>query len=323
LQAEIGDLSAVEVKRSQVLKLPRSVDVTETLKGDSGLRHTFKKRSFFGARRKRLRLRESLEEIASSLVSLSMKTITRTAIHVFIVVVASLSVCRADAPDVFNATLPATVWVLDRDHGYSGSGAVIDLDRRVIVTAAHVVAESQDVTIVFPAWNSSGHLIDDRRVYLRPDNLRVLAARGYATIGHVIAADRVRDLALIQVPRLSRKARALSLASTAADPGETLYVVGHPADRPLWSIALGQLDRIGVSEWSPAGAKTSLRARAVVFYGQVWNGNSGGPVVNSRHELVGVLSSGDRRLTGVAIDASEVTALLGTVRDATTLTVAR
>jgi len=246
-----------------------------------------------------------------------MKAISRNAIRMFtLIIVASTAVCRADAPEVFRATVPATVWVLDSEHGYSGSGAVIDVDRRLIVTAAHVVEGSQNVAIFFPAFNSSGNLIDDRKIYLKDENLRVLRARRYATAGHVVAVNRTRDLALIQVRNLSRTARALSVATTAPQRGEPLYFVGHPAGRPLWSCALGELDRIATSEWNPKGSQQPIQASAVIFYGPVWNGNSGGPVVNARHELVGIVSSGDLRLKGVAIDGREIAALVQSVHDA-------
>jgi S1-C subfamily serine protease len=246
-----------------------------------------------------------------------MQAIHRNTIHVFaLILVAAPAVCRADAPEVFRATLPATVWVVDSVHGYSGSGAVIDMDQRLIVTAAHVVEGSKDVMIFFPAFNSSGKLIDDRKIYLKAENLRVLAARRYETTGHVIAVNRTHDLALIQVRTLSKTARALSLATTAPERGAPLYYVGHPANRPLWSCALGELDRIATFEWTPEGAPEPIHASAVVFFGQVWNGNSGGPVVNARHELVGILSSGDLHLKGVAIDGHEIAALVQTAHNA-------
>ena len=127
---------------------------------------------------------------------------------------------------------------------------------------------------------------------------------GKQLAARVVLFDPGRDVAVLQVPGLANS--PLSFAGPA-DDGDSAVVVGYPKDGPFRA--------------DPARIRQTQRARGPDIYddetvvreiyalrGLVQPGNSGGPLIDTRGRVLGVVfaAAADRRDTGYALTAEEV-----------------
>jgi len=164
-------------------------------------------------------------------------------------------------------------------NGRRGAGAGVLAGAGMVLTNLHVVGRSRSVQV----------LLDDGSSY---------AAR-------VIASDPQVDLALLQIPANGHAAAVFS--ADKPRPGELVYAFGHP-----W----GQRN---VLTGGVLSAVTSLRGRhgevpVLRADVQLAPGNSGGPLLNARGEVIGLnamIFGGDQ---SVAIPASLIKSFLAGAR---------
>ena len=77
----------------------------------------------------------------------------RSFIACFAVAASALTMGQAEANnDIYRKALPSTVWVLAKTDGEtsSGTGVLVDLEKKLIVTNFHVVGEARAAVIFFP-----------------------------------------------------------------------------------------------------------------------------------------------------------------------------
>ncbi len=131
-------------------------------------------------------------------------------------------------------------------------------DRGAVVTCHHVVHSDDQVTIV--AMTRDGKVLPVTRV---------------------IAASAVNDLAIVEVPGL--QVPPLQLAT---DPpiGSEVCVVSHPDGR-YYTLGRGYVTRYSV--YHNEYGRTTLLETSAEFAG----GSSGGPILNDRGAVVGIVSS--------------------------------
>jgi S1-C subfamily serine protease len=223
---------------------------------------------------------------------------------------------RADE-EVYRRTLPATVMVINTagDKPVSGSGVLVDRPRKLVVTNYHVVGEETELVVLFPSYDTEGDLIAERSAYLEtaPD----LRRHGRLTGARVVARNSRCDLALLEVDRLPEDARAVPLAAASPRPGQQVHSIGNPgASDALWLYSRGTVRQVYRKTFVLDGG-FEVRARVVETQSPINSGDSGGPVVNDRGELVAVVQSAyvgrpgkEVRLLSVFIDISEVKDLL-------------
>ncbi len=154
------------------------------------------------------------------------------------------------------STYLATVSIRTPDGG-TGSGSLIS--EGLILTAAHVV------------WCHNGEVCPTARVTFSNGG-------EFTTI--VVRADRSRDLALLGLS-VGVGIRPLALASASPDLFTRVWSFGSPYD---------EAGHVGAGYWS-CMRDTPNRSLRVITGGFTWPGMSGGPVVNSRGALVGVVKS--------------------------------
>ena len=150
--------------------------------------------------------------------------------------------------------------------------------------------------IYFPAPDEKGELIKDRNFYLTSSG--VLKRLGYYTKGHVVARNEKTDLAIIKLDGIPETAREIdwNLTTPATNAGDLVYILGNPGGQDLWRWTLGEY----------------LKDHGDFLHIQsdVFSGNSGGPVLNKRGVLLGIVARSDRHMNALAIPVRDISRLL-------------
>lgn len=224
---------------------------------------------------------------------------------------AAPATAQDDGVRVYQNVLKSTVWVHSNRGSAlaTGSGALIDRPRQLVVTNYHVVGDVDRATVFFPAFRD-GRPVAEKSYY----NQR---ARELGIRGRVVARDRRADLALIQIERVPEGAQALSLAPAPVQPGQTVHSIGNPGrSDALWVYTPGKVRQVYHKRWRAKVDNSILTfdAQVVETDSPTNPGDSGGPLVNDKGELVAVTEGGaiDAQLLSTFVDVSEVQKLLAT-----------
>jgi tetratricopeptide (TPR) repeat protein len=192
------------------------------------------------------------------------------------------------------------------------AGVVVDHARRLVLTTAEAVAKEKTVAVTF-AVEQAGGLVAEAAWYRGQADL--LRRKGALARGVVLAVDARRNLALLEVDRLPDGAGEAVLASQAAAPGDTLHLLGHPARLDvLWAYAPGsvrQRDHVGLAQTGDGPGPAVLLVQAPLA-----DGEGGGPALDERGELVGLVSGkvAPQQQIAHVLDVAEVRAFLAVVR---------
>ncbi|MBY0523527.1 MAG: serine protease [Gemmataceae bacterium] len=232
--------------------------------------------------------------------------------------VAALSLCilltlapavRAadETKGLYQKVLRATCWVKVPGVG-TGSGWVVDLERKLVVTNHHVVENEDKVTIIFPVFKN-GKLVVEKTAYADERGVR----------GKVLDTDVARDLAVIQIiDPLPEGTGELKLAADSAEPSDRVHSIGNPgASDGLWVYTSGTVRQVYKWDWHHLDlakkTKTFRKAKVLQTQAPINSGDSGGPVVDDKGHLVAVTSSSTMRhndqpvqLISTGIDVTEV-----------------
>lgn len=203
-------------------------------------------------------------------------------------------------------SLPAVGYVRADPDGV-GTGVVIDREKRWFVTCRHVVGERKAAEVFFPEV-VSGELNTDPDNYLsRRDELK---KNGRLVKAKVLRTSDELDLALLELDSLPPNTPAIPLADSEVSVGQRVVAVGHRADLPtLWNVSDGVVRQSGklADGYDWQGTLLAKDAPAVLLQLSVEQGDSGGPVLNARGELVAVVSGLRRQATlgaiGIRADA--------------------
>jgi tetratricopeptide (TPR) repeat protein len=211
------------------------------------------------------------------------------------------------AAEIYRRVLRSTAYVEAPGLG-SGTAWVADRGRRLLVTNQHVVGNKDTVLVLFPAYQD-GEVIAERSAYKHRQPVR----------GRVVCTTVEQDLAVIQLDSLPADVQDLPLASRSPSPGEPVYSVGNPgASGALWVFTTGRVRAVYRKRFATQGGQAVVwrYARIVETSSPTNGGDSGGPVVNERGDLVAVTESGNTtaRLVTTFIDVSEVRQFLAEVR---------
>ena len=210
----------------------------------------------------------------------------------------------ADAK-VYEEALKSTTWVLTKTQGKtsSGTGVLVDAEKKLVVTNFHVVGEARTAIIFFPAM-TDGKPNVTRKHYV--DNVRTLGIRG-----RILGVDRKRDLALIQLDKLPEGVQAIPLAAESPKPGEDVESVGNPGSSDaLWIYTSGTVRSVYKKQFRTGAGDHDFMV--VETQSPINTGDSGGPVVNSNGELVAISQaiSPSARLVSYSVDVGEVKTFL-------------
>jgi hypothetical protein len=233
---------------------------------------------------------------------------------------AGLSSAQPQALEVYDRCIDGVVYIetviregFFRDETAQGSGFLVDRQRKLVVTNYHVTQEKDKIVAFFPV-REFGDIIDNPKYYA--DNLPRLVKNRTISKARIIAQDKDKDLAILQLEQIPDSAKELPLAK--ADPREqdTLHVLGNPAGRPLWRWAAGT--QPAVEQITNANRIPTIAVRnskVIMFCCAAFNGNSGGPVLNDQGEVLGIAAfhGGPGGILTGAIHYSEIRGLLDSI----------
>jgi S1-C subfamily serine protease len=219
----------------------------------------------------------------------------------------TLAPCAEARPKVYDRVLRSTGFIVAQFPNKANVGTcwVVDRQRCLVITNCHVVndrklGKPKFIVVFFPHY-SEGKLVRHLATYLKERS---------AVPGRAVAEDSPRDLALVQLDRVPEGIQALPLARRAPRGGARVYSVGNSGltkkvgkktrlkdNAKLWRLARGKVVRV---EFFKAPKKFRRKAwpvfcKCIRVHARLNHGDSGGPVVNKRGELVGVVSSGNQR----------------------------
>ena len=152
-------------------------------------------------------------------------------------------------------------------------------------------------------WGSDGLIVTNHHV-VPGETARVTLVDDRELDARVIASLPERDLALLKVDAADLPALPVG-DSTSLRPGEIVLAVGHPHGVP-GVVTFGVFSRFGPYEGSPGrhfreGLLADIELRP---------GNSGGPLVNARGEVVGINAMVLGPGTAMAVPSATVARLL-------------
>jgi serine protease Do len=232
-----------------------------------------------------------------------LKTCTLAALAAVALLVVPAA-ARADV-NTYREALKSTTWVLSKgsDGTSSGTGVLVDDKQKLVITNFHVVGDSRTAVIFFPDMAGDQPNVS-RQHYL--DNVKKLGIRG-----RVIATDRKRDLALVQIERIPEGCKAIELAETTIGPGEAVESVGNPGSTDaLWVYTSGTVRSVYQKQFRTGAGEHNFKV--VETQSPINSGDSGGPVINSEGKLVAIAQAiaPNARLVSYCVDITEVKAFM-------------
>jgi serine protease Do len=212
----------------------------------------------------------------------------------------SASQARADAK-VYQDAVRSTTWVLTKVAGKtsSGTGVLVDAEKKLVMTNFHVVGESRVAYIIFPEFK--GETLTVEKKYYGEN------AGKLSFVGRVVAVDRKRDLALVQLEKLPEGAKAIKLSEKSASPGEEIQSIGNPGSSgALWVHTSGTVRSVYKKQFRTGSGEHEFKV--VETQAPINTGDSGGPVVNGAGELVAIAQafSPNGRMVSYSVDIDEV-----------------
>ena len=219
---------------------------------------------------------------------------------------------EASGEKIYKQTLRATTWILTpRQEGSlsMGTGSLIDLKHKLVITNYHVVGENSRVLVLFPAYRKDNKLITERQYYLD------LVKDGKAIQGKVLHRDAMRDMAVISLDAVPQGVHAMRLARESPGPGQRVHSIGNPGSSDgLWLYTSGTVRQVYHKKWQSRGSQRiySFEAEVVETQSPTNPGDSGGPLVNDQGDLVAVTqgTASGAQLLSLFIDVSEVKSFL-------------
>ncbi len=211
----------------------------------------------------------------------------------------NLNVRGAQEIEIYRNTSPSVV-IVESDAGHDmisrGSGSYIGSNQ--ILTNAHVVGSNAVALIAF-----------------KPSREGVKVAPSNIIVAHVSQIDRNRDLALLSVNSVPAYVHPLALGSASElQVGADVYAIGHPSGEE-WTFTRGLISQIRRDyDWKD---KNGMHKADVIQTQTPINvGNSGGPLIGTSGNLLGVNSFKTRDSEGLnfAISIEEVAKFLKSPR---------
>jgi tetratricopeptide (TPR) repeat protein len=181
-----------------------------------------------------------------------------------------------------------------------GNGFLIDREERLILTSQRVIGERTDHEVIFPAVENGKVLTKRTTLISRATKLEAKA----------LSSDASHGVAIIQLKKPAPdSATELKLATGEPARGAEVEFLGAPAKSNLvWTLTIANVEGVAEKEFALEGKKKA-KARLIELSaeGAVAKEVSGGPVLNEKTEVIGIIAD-EPAQTGplVCIDIAEV-----------------
>ncbi|HYH67992.1 MAG TPA: trypsin-like peptidase domain-containing protein [Urbifossiella sp.] len=188
---------------------------------------------------------------------------------------------------LYRKAVPSTVlFHFETDGGTSvGSGVLVDVGKKLVVTAAHVVEDvirggRFDVKVAFPLKGKDGRYVTDAVYYAKHPEGRVP--------GKVVYLNRGKDLALVRLDHLPAGVVAVPLATENPDPGEPVHVIGNSNyfEGGTFGYSEGKVRNVHHHD------KDGRVFYSVTHHAPSNRGDSGGAVLSADGKLLAIISQG-------------------------------
>jgi len=153
--------------------------------------------------------------------------------------------------------------------------------------------------------DAAGFILTNNHVIEGAERITVTLADGRVFRGEVVGADPAIDVALLRIPDASNLPEAPLGNSDELRPGEWVCAIGNPLGY-VHSVTVGVVSFIGRKLFDQS-LDDYIQTDAAINLG-----NSGGPLINSRGEVVGINSALSSRASniGFAVPINQATAIL-------------
>ena len=153
--------------------------------------------------------------------------------------------------------------------------------------------------------DSNGFILTNYHVIEGADRITVTLADGRVFRGSVVGADPAIDVALVSIPHASNLPTAPLGNSDELRAGEWVCAIGNPLGY-VHSVTVGVVSFIGRKLFDPSLDDYIQTDAAINF------GNSGGPLINARGEVVGINSAISSKASsiGFALPINQAVAVL-------------
>ncbi|MBI3411442.1 MAG: trypsin-like peptidase domain-containing protein [Planctomycetes bacterium] len=215
---------------------------------------------------------------------------------------------RADG-EPYDKLLSSTAWVVTSDgkQFMTGTGCVIDCERKLLVTCLHVVKDHPEASVYFPIYQRRGPVVKDAKEYL---------VRRSDMIARVVATDSRRDLAILRLDHIPSDVSALELAQDGPKPGQTVYGIGNTGNEgkaleqfSLWKAYESKVTRMVFSTQFMKNTGRTMDTWALELETPIHPGGSGGPLIDGDGKLVG-MAYGAHEDKGYSVHFDELRMLL-------------
>lgn len=194
-------------------------------------------------------------------------------LHLGCVSTPDLAALSTSAPptleEILSASLRSVVMVAEkRVDGSVGYGAGLLIGEGRVLTNFHVAQADSELFILL--------YDEERETYTGLDGgfRRTIAEYGdEALTAHLVKVDSVNDLAMLQILDGVPDEEVLPHRTTKVTLGESVYALGHPVEN-AWSFSRGMV--------------SAIHRGAVQHDASINKGNSGGPLIDSKGQVVGI-----------------------------------
>ena len=216
----------------------------------------------------------------------------------------SISSDSGHGEDMFKKLLPRTTWIMTKNG--CGSGCLISSEKKLVITNNHVIAGNSEAVVFFPRYSLK---------VLDTNPMDYVRNRDAAIPAKVVYNNPEKDIAFLELASVPADAKEMFRTQRSPEVGSKVFVLGQSGINftpneitgTLWRISIGTVRQVYDKEIKYKQLPL-VKAKITETQTATNKGDSGGPVVNDRGDLVAIVTGADGTSNGVDynIDITEI-----------------